>query len=383
MSPVTLHLRSETKPLEHRSALTPTVTRKLLEAGFSVNVERSPERIFADSEFESVGATLIDEGSWPSAPADHMIIGLKELEDKEPFPLRHTHIQFAHCYKGQGGWQDVLGRFPRGGGQLYDLEFLEEVRVAAFGFHAGYAGSALALMDWAWQLNEKRPLEGKTHYAYKQDLDQEVKSEVQKGLQKTGGRYPQVLIIGALGRCGKGALECCRVVGIPEDNLLKWDLQETMAKSGPYEEIRKADIFINCIYLDKASAPKFVTVDSLKSGKRNLSVVCDVSCDTTNPNNPIPFANEPTYFNKPTISLPGFSNPPLSYITIDHLPSLLPREASEAFSEALLPSLLKLPERDTAPVWVDARKLFDEKANELPESLRRRETSAVNGDAKT
>lgn len=52
--------------------------------------------------------------------------------------------------------------------------------------------------------------------------------------------------------------------------------------------------------------------------------VCDVSCDTTNPNNPIPFCNKPTYFDKPTITLPGF-DPPLSYITIDHLPSLLPR----------------------------------------------------------
>ncbi len=88
MAPVTLHLRSETKPLEHRSALTPTVTRKLLDKGFKVNVERSPERIFDDEEFTSVGATLLEEGSWPEAPEDHIIIGLKELEDRDPFPLK-------------------------------------------------------------------------------------------------------------------------------------------------------------------------------------------------------------------------------------------------------------------------------------------------------
>lgn len=29
-------------------------------------------------------------------------------------------------YKGQGGWDKVLGRFPRGGGTLLDLEFLED-----------------------------------------------------------------------------------------------------------------------------------------------------------------------------------------------------------------------------------------------------------------
>lgn len=88
MAPVTLHLRSETKPLEHRSALTPTVTRKLLDKGFNVNVERSPERIFDDDEFAAVGATLVEEGSWPNAPEDHIIIGLKELDDKDPFPLK-------------------------------------------------------------------------------------------------------------------------------------------------------------------------------------------------------------------------------------------------------------------------------------------------------
>lgn len=54
--------------------------------------------------------------------------------------MKHTHIQFAHCYKGQGGWENVLARFPQGGGTLYDLEFLEndeKRRIAAFGYHAG------------------------------------------------------------------------------------------------------------------------------------------------------------------------------------------------------------------------------------------------------
>jgi len=36
-------------------------------------------------------------------------------------------------------------------------------------------------------------------------------------------------------------------------------------------------------------------------------------------------------------------NPTLTVISIDHLPTLLPREASEAFSSDLMPSLLQLP----------------------------------------
>ena len=63
--------------------LTPTTTKTLLDTGYKVNVERSPERIFDDSEFKAVGATLVPEGSWVDAPHDHIIVGLKEPpEDK-------------------------------------------------------------------------------------------------------------------------------------------------------------------------------------------------------------------------------------------------------------------------------------------------------------
>lgn len=37
-------------------------------------------------------------------------------------------MSFQHCYKNQGGWQEVLSRFPRGGSVLYDLEFLVDVQ---------------------------------------------------------------------------------------------------------------------------------------------------------------------------------------------------------------------------------------------------------------
>jgi saccharopine dehydrogenase (NAD+, L-lysine forming) len=50
------------------------------------------------------------------------------------------------------------------------------------------------------------------------------------------------------------------------------------------------------------------------------------------------------------------------------LPTLLPREASEQFSHDLLPSLLELPQRQTARVWTDAEKLFKEKLAEATEA---------------
>lgn len=57
-------------------------------------------------------------------------------------------------------------------------------------------------------------------------------------------------------------------------------------------------------------------------------------------------------------------NPPMSVISIDHLPTLLPREASEQFSSDLLPTLLQFPRRSTARVWVEAEKLFKQKLAE-------------------
>ncbi|KAL8685336.1 MAG: hypothetical protein Q9218_007828 [Villophora microphyllina] len=90
-----IHLRSECKPLEYRSALTPSATKSLIEHAYTVNVERSPARIFKDEEFETAGATLVPEGSWPTVPDSHLILGLKELPE-EATPLKHIHIQFAH-----------------------------------------------------------------------------------------------------------------------------------------------------------------------------------------------------------------------------------------------------------------------------------------------
>jgi saccharopine dehydrogenase (NAD+, L-lysine-forming) len=63
--------------------VTPTTTKALLDAGYIVNVERSPGRIFDDEEFAAVGATLVPEGSWIDAPKDHIIIGLKELPEED------------------------------------------------------------------------------------------------------------------------------------------------------------------------------------------------------------------------------------------------------------------------------------------------------------
>src|SRR5271163_4283998 len=151
-----------------------------------------------------------------------------------------------------------------------------------------------------------------------------------------------------------------------ESNRLEW-LTNATEEGGPFSEIVESDIFINCIYLT-TKIPNFVDMPSLDTPNRNLSVICDVSADTTNPNNPIPIYTTSTTFDHPTAPVAVKGEPKVTVISIDHLPSLLPREASEAFSKDLLPSLLELKSWRSSPVWKRAEKLFQEKVAILPET---------------
>jgi saccharopine dehydrogenase (NAD+, L-lysine-forming) len=71
--------------------VSPGSAKALLEAGYVVRVERSPDRIYKDAEFETIGAEMIPAGSWVDAPLDHIILGLKELPEgdgESPIGLR-------------------------------------------------------------------------------------------------------------------------------------------------------------------------------------------------------------------------------------------------------------------------------------------------------
>lgn len=263
-------LRAEQKPLEHRS-FSPAVIRDLVQAGYPVSVERSSTdpnfvRIFADAEYEAAGATLVATGIWPDAAPGTLILGLKEIPE-EDFPLKNDHMyvpccpcskqsilikrnsSFAHCYKTQGGWEKVLSRFPRGDSILYDLEFLVDEsgrRVSAFGYHAGFTGAALGVKTWAWQLahpGEKLPsvasfTNGRGYYLNEAELVEQIRGDVAAG-EKTLGRKPTAMVLGALGRCGRGAVDLFEKVGIEAKDITRWDIGETRDRQGPYKEICK------------------------------------------------------------------------------------------------------------------------------------------------
>ncbi|KIH90199.1 saccharopine dehydrogenase (NAD+, L-lysine forming) [Sporothrix brasiliensis 5110] len=370
MAPTIIHLRAETKPLER---LSPASAKALLDAGYVLHIERSSDRIYKDSEYEAVGAEMVPAGTWVNAPTDHIILGLKEITDGDA-PLPHNYIHFQHCFKKQDGWAEALSRFARGNGRLYDLEFLVEPngrRVAAFGYWAGYAGTAIALLAWAHQiLRPGTPQSAVPVFDSAPALADHVKAAMAPAIAANNGELPRAIVIGALGRCGKGARDFCVAAGLPKENILEWDLPETK-RGGPFEEVATSDIFVNCVYLGAARIPPFVTFESLAAAgaSRRLRVICDVSCDPNSANNPIPLYSTYSSFTSPTVPVSqAVDGPELRVIAIDHLPTLVARESSDEFSQLLLPSLLTLDKRQTEGVWTRAQKTFEDRVSELPKS---------------
>jgi saccharopine dehydrogenase (NAD+, L-lysine forming) len=340
-----IHLRHETKPGERRTPLTPAGAKELIAKDFAIHVESSSMRIFTDDAYRAVGCDIVATGSWPEADKDAWILGLKELPD-ENFSLIHKHIYFAHAYKEQTGWQDILGRFKRGGGTLYDLEFLKDEtgrRVAAFGYWAGYAGAAVAVDVWVKQQQGKELLSCEVYTDQKSWIEK-LKNDLENISHK-----PTSMVMGALGRSGKGASDLFAALDL---DVLKWDMAETK-EGGPFPEILQHNIFINCVLLfDKT--PPFLTKEMLK-GERKLSVISDVSCDPTGPVNPLPIYDRITTMTNPVLKIETGSEP-LDLIAIDHLPSLLPKESSLDYEQQLLPHLKDLKMGST--VWDGAKEIF-------------------------
>ena len=504
-APLTLWVRSESKAGEHRVALIPQHARRLMEeaaqqvpggaaGGLQVVVERSPHRCIPDAAYATVGCQLVAENSWKEdAPDSAIVLGLKELPEGDDSPLHHRHVFFAHCYKQQQGWEQVLRRFVAsqlgdvqggangsggatgapstisttnsnqvrvvkgvGSGLLWDLEFLVDQqgrRVAAFGRAAGLVGMALGLLQWCCQHSGRQlrtplqPFSSIQHMidTVRQELDyvthlpHSVLEQVRAGgvvaVVSAGGHssytvpagalhdaavetipasasasassltsassttatttatvtsartlpLPSVLVLGALGRCGAGCVWVCRQLGLPA--IAEWDLEQTRG-GGPFPALASDfDVVVNSIYLSPhVTIPPFLTqqlLDEAESGgSRRVSVVVDVSCDTSNPNHPLPFYTQGTTLSIPVLpvtvsggkagSASSSSSLPLDVIAIDHLPALIPTESSDDFSAALSPHLAALatlhqqPTHPSEYIWNKAEQLFEEKVKTLP-----------------
>lgn len=328
-------LRAETKENEFRRALTPDSCEKLINAGHTVHVEDWTDSIIPTEDYKKIGCKVETSGSWISAPKEAIIVGLKALPDNND-DLIHTHIFFAHAYKEQDGWKEILTRFEKGNGRIIDLEYMvndQGRRVCAFGFWAGFVGAALGAL-FAKTNNKdaaQTELTKLKQFGDKEDLIDFVKKH-------TNNAHAKAMIIGASGRSGSGANDLFNSLSW---EVTGWDRKETEV-GGPFKEILGYDVFVNCV-LALSKMPPFINRELLDANKsRELKVISDVSCDPDSDCNMIPLYDKATKLESALYPVSGEDD--LSIMAIDNLPSILPKESSFDFSSQLEAYLINYTE---------------------------------------
>jgi len=374
--------------MERRVALVPNHVKELIDKGLEFEVVKSAKRVFSDDEFEKVGATLVDELKDAS-----VIIGVKEMPI-DFFEDNKTYIFFSHTIKGQAYNMPLLKRMMAKKINLIEYERIvneKDQRLIFFGRYAGLAG----MINSLWSVGQRWKELGiltpflelkQTHNYTSLDEAKDAIAKVADEINKVGLPHelePMVVGFTGYGNVSQGAQEIYDMFPIKEispeelltissdvsksDSLMykvifkEKDLSEPLDSNKEFElqeyynhperfkskfeqYIPHMTILMNCMYWDD-KYPKIVTKDYLENlfEKENpkLVVIGDVTCDPdgsiecthkgTEIENPVFVYNPLT--RKPTM---GFKGDGILVMAVDILPSELPREASQTFSDALI-----------------------------------------------
>lgn len=400
MAQVTIGIRREDKSeQERRVALTPESVKELIhEHGLFFEVESSKSRIFSDDEYRNAGANVVDELS-----DVHVIIGLKEI----PLSRFHTgkpHLFFSHTIKGQDYNMPLLQRALDEKITLMDYELIKDDkgrRLILFGFQAGQGG----MINSIWSLGQRWKSMGIANPF--EDLRQartySSLAECKKAISNAGKKLetsglpdsvpPIVVGITGYGSVSKGAqdvLDCLNPIDITPEDLLNaqkmnsldprhvykvvfmekdtveprsnddaFELQDYFDHPEKYQGVfnkylKSLTILVNAVYW----TPDYPVIVSKKDiaelldlPDRRLTVIGDVTCDIEGsiectlraslPDNPVYVYNADR-----DIMTDGFDGPGLQMMTVDILPSELPRESSIAFSDMLAPFIPEIARTD-------------------------------------
>ncbi|NNM60321.1 MAG: hypothetical protein HKM04_10980 [Legionellales bacterium] len=328
----TLWLRSETLDDERRTPLVPEDAEKLVQAGISVVVEKSNDRVFQDNEYQKVGCELVDSQSWIYANSQNtVILGLKPCYPL-PEKLKHTHIFFAHAYKNQPDSKEILSAFLQGGGHLYDLEYLvdgDQKRIATFNFYAGYCAAALAVIKWV-DLYQKKEIQ--TPIKSFNSIDELTKHIVEK--KQVMPLQPNLLILGD-GQCSIGVTDFLENFGFQFTQLSSKDLKNKAESLF----IPSCDVVINAFRTREKRCEKVLSVSNFEYSGAKLLV--DLICEPFSPYNALPEYRQLTTFKEPMLKMQLINNT-MYLIAIQNFASFLPKESSLAFSLPLLKTLIDL-----------------------------------------
>jgi alpha-aminoadipic semialdehyde synthase len=374
--------------MERRVALVPEHVRQLIAQGIPFEVVKSAKRVFKDEEFADAGAELVDE-----ITDAEVVLGVKEMPVGY-FKEGKTYIFFSHTIKGQAYNMPLLKDMMARKVNLIDYERIadeQDRRLIFFGRFAGLAG----MINSLWSLGERYAEFGidtpflkiqQTHHYDSLEEAKEVVSEVGSFIAKNGLSdtiNPLVFGITGYGNVSKGAQEILDLLPVmeisPDDlhekfrpgdipnNLIykvifeekhlskpviagkEFDLEEYYKHPERFEDqfqqyIPHLSVLMNCMYWDDRY-PRIVTKDYLeklyKNGNPKLTVIGDITCD---PDGSIECTHkgteieDPVFVYNPFTRAPtmGFKGKGILVMAVDILPSELPREASQTFSDALI-----------------------------------------------
>ena len=385
---------------ERRVPLNPKAVQELIKKGFEVIVQPSEIRIYKDEEYRSVGAKL----SIDLSQCD-FIIGVKEIPIKSLIPGK-PHLFFSHTIKGQDYNMPLLQKILDEKITLLDYEKIEDDknrRLVFFGKFAGYAGMVDTLHGLGQRLklqfNLETPfLQIKHSYQYEsvQDAIEQI-GIVGKEIEKDGlpaEITPLNIFLLGYGHVAQGCQEILAALPIieitpnqleeysknyennkiylsifKEEHLVerkdgnKFSLQDYFDNNFSYKSkleryLPYCSIYMNAIYWTP-QCPVFLPnlyLKKIQDQNPKLLIIGDITCDIagsvqatvkeTSPDNPV-FV----YDSKSEKETDGYKGEGFAVMAVDNLPCEFPREASDCFSNSLMPFMEQMLLNDyTKPI---------------------------------
>ena len=326
--PPHLWVRHETRQTERRAPITPADGRRLVDAGATVTVERSPQRIFPIEEYAAAGCRVTEPGSWSAAPADdrdRRAQGASGPADRVAPPARVLRARVQAAGGRPRVARPVRGRRRRPAGHrvprrrrrsparvLRPLGRLPGRRPGRPAVPRPTRGTPAPVRQGA---TRRRAGAGQRPGRSAGTRDRRARSlrPGRAGRAVHGGHRADLLGRGARPGNSTGT-PCC---GTTSSSTRCWRTNRSRRSSPTPTSTARID---------------------------RLSLICDVTCDVGSPCNALPIYERVTSWPEPVVRLRG-GDRPADLLAIDNLPSLLPLEASMAFSAELTPHLLTLEAR--------------------------------------
>ncbi len=352
-------------PADNRVALTPAQCKWIHKnvTGIQVVAQSSPDRCFADREYQAAGVEVKDEVS----DCD-VLLGIKEVPIDNLVPGK-TYLFFSHTRKQQPHNRKLLGTILDRQIKLIDYECLEHEdgqRIIGFGFFAGVVGAHNGMMAYG-----NRTGLYTLERVYRQRSFRELIHSY------FGLRLPNVKIaVTGSGRVAHGILEVMNLMGIHEvepDDYLKRrfsypvytqlkgaDLymhrltgkysredfhahpEEYACKFLPYAA--QTDILMNGVYWDK-NVPRLFEKENVSSEHFIIQTIADIT-DDADGSVPINIGDQtiedPVYgIDKGSLAkVAAYSANAIDIMAVGNLPNELPRDASRYFGEQLIKFVL-------------------------------------------